>query len=61
MLLNGRVPVYSEGRLELIQVRVLARDGGDVLLAPDFIGGIELVETIIQNPIEGLPLRRENS
>lgn len=61
MLVEKRLPVYADGYLELLSVQVLAIDGGDVLLAADLHQEIELVETLLQNPIEGLPLQREGS
>lgn len=61
LLVDEQLPVYTDGHLELLSVQVLARDGADVLLAADLPEGTEIVETLLQNPIEGLPLRRENS
>lgn len=59
MLINGQIPVYRDGYLELLDMQVLARDGADVLLSADSRQEIEIVETVLQNPIPGLPVRRE--
>ena len=61
ILVNDRLPVYVDGHLALLPVTVLARDTGDLLLAPDIPEGTEMVETVLQSPIEGLPISREGS
>lgn len=60
LLVNEQLPVYADGYLELLSVGILARDGDDVLLAADIPEGTEIVETVLQNPIHGLPLRKED-
>jgi membrane fusion protein (multidrug efflux system) len=61
ILVNDRLPAYVDGHLALLPVKVLARDIGDLLLAPDIPEGTEMVETVLQSPIEGLPISREGS
>ena len=61
ILVGGRLPVLVDGCLVLRPVTVLAHDDSDILLAADIPVGMELVETVLQNPIEGLPLRREEA
>jgi hypothetical protein len=61
ILVNDRLPAYIDGHLALLPVTVLARDTGDLLLAPDIPEGTEMVETVLQSPIEGLPISREGS
>ena len=60
VLVDGRLPVFSGGKLKLLPVEILSQDDSDVLLAPDFPEGTELVETVLQTPIEGMPLRKED-
>ena len=58
-LVDGRLPVYDEGKLALLPVTVLAQDASDVLLAPNLPDGTQMVTTVLQNPIPGLSLRLE--
>lgn len=59
ILVGGRLPVFADGRLVLRPVTVLAHDGSDILLAADMPLGTELVVTVLQSPVEGLLLQRE--
>ncbi|MDT8299729.1 MAG: HlyD family efflux transporter periplasmic adaptor subunit, partial [Spirochaetaceae bacterium] len=58
-LVDGRLPVYDDGKLALLPVNILAQDASDVLLAPDFPNGTLMVTTVLQNPIPGLSLGTE--
>ena len=59
LLTGGRLPVYDDGVLALLDVTILAYQGEDVLLAPTFPEGTELVTTVIQTPLTGMALRKE--
>ncbi len=61
LLTGGRLPVYDDGALALLDVAILAYQGEDVLLAPTFPEGTELVTTVIQTPLAGMALRKETS
>ena len=58
-LIGGRIPLYDSGRLLLLPAAVLARDALDSIVSVDLPPGAELVETVIQNPAEGMALAKE--
>ena len=58
-LIQGRIPLYDSGRLLLLPAAVLARDALDSIVSADLPPGAELVETVIQNPAEGMALAKE--
>ena len=60
-LVNGRLPVYDKGVLELLEVDVLAYDGEDVIFGAAGIQSLEMVTTVLQKPVEGLQLERESA
>lgn len=59
-LVDGHLPVLVDGELELLLISILAFDSTDVLFAADIPESTELVETVLQSPIAGMPLRRES-
>ena len=59
LLIGGRLPVLADDRLELMSINVLAYDGEDVILSTGSSEPVEVVETVLQNPVAGLPLQRE--
>jgi len=61
LLSDGRLPVFDRGTLALRPVTVLAQDATDVLIAADLPEGTEMVTTVLQNPIDGLPLTKEDA
>ena len=60
LLIGGRLPVLENDRLELMDVEVLTYDGQDVILSTGSSEPVEVVETVLQNPVVGLPLQRES-
>lgn len=58
-LIQGRIPLYDSGRLLLLPAAVLARDALDSIISADLPPGAELVETVMQNPAEGMALAKE--
>ena len=61
-LIEGKMPLYNSGHLRLVPVSVLAQDDADSIVSATLPPGSELVETIIQNPADGMSLvKREES
>ncbi len=58
-LVGSRLPLYREDHLILADVEILAYDGNDVIITADFPEGTEYVVTMLQNPMEGMLLGRE--
>jgi multidrug efflux pump subunit AcrA (membrane-fusion protein) len=59
ILVGNRIPLYRDDRLVLAEVEILAYDGNDVIISSDFPEGTEYVATLLQNPMEGMSLGRE--
>ena len=56
---NGRVPVLKEGKLHFQEMEILTFLGDEAILKSEFEGGAKLITTILQMPIEGMPLKEE--
>ena len=59
LLIDDRLPVLADGKLALMPVEILAYDGQDVIFSTGSTEPLEVVETVLQNPVAGMFLQRE--
>jgi multidrug efflux pump subunit AcrA (membrane-fusion protein) len=60
LILDGKLPVFLQGKLHLEPVTILGKQGEDIFLDVTFPEGTELVLTTLQTPLEGMLLKKED-
>jgi membrane fusion protein (multidrug efflux system) len=57
-LVNGKLPLYKEDRLVLEEITILGTVGNQVIFQSPLNKGAEYVTTVLQNPMEGMLLKK---